>query len=182
MIQDDPEKMLTIMAQTAQAIQHVHSLDIVHLDVKPANVLVTSEDATPSGLSTVSIHLRLSDFGLAARLPIRQGAEYEGDRDYLAPEVLMYGRVSKAADIFSFGIMMFEILTDLNVPDCGDNYLLLRSGDLSWCDEFMQVLNSDNRVVAEIAEMARQMLLPDPEHRPTVGAIVQRCEALRQEL
>ena len=57
--------------------------------------------------------------------------EREGDREYIAPEVLESHRYDKPADVFSLGIMMFEIAANIVLPDNGLPWQKLRSGDLS---------------------------------------------------
>ena len=82
-----------------QGLKHVHDSGFIHLDLKPANVLITFEGV-----------LKIGDFGMASIWPRpavadatsatgRMPFEREGDKLYLAPEVLQ-GRYSKAADIF----------------------------------------------------------------------------------
>lgn len=95
-------------------------MGFLHLDLKPANVFITFEGT-----------LKIGDFGMATRYPAARGIEREGDREYIAPEVLSCQKYDKPADVFSLGIMMLEIAANIVLPDNGVHWQKLRSGDLS---------------------------------------------------
>lgn len=88
--------------------------------MKPANVFITFDGT-----------LKIGDFGMAAKLPVPTTFEREGDREYIAPEVLSQHIYDKPADIFSCGLMMLEIAANIVLPDNGIHWQKLRSGDLS---------------------------------------------------
>lgn len=92
----------------------------MHLDIKPANVLI-SFDGT----------LKISDFGMATRWPAQNGIEREGDRTYLAPEVIQTNIYDKPVDIFSLGLTIIEVAGNEGLPPNGVVWQSLRSGDLS---------------------------------------------------
>lgn len=102
-----------------QGLKHIHDMGFIHLDLKPANILITFEGV-----------LKIADFGMAARWPAEDGIEGEGDREYIGPEILM-GRYDKPADIFSLGLIMFEIAGNVELPDNGLSWQKLRNGDMS---------------------------------------------------
>lgn len=95
-----PEKSLWhIIHDVGSGLEHIHSRHVVHLDIKPANILI-SDDA----------RLMIGDFGNAY---ILEGTSIgldgvEGDARYMAPE-LLESNVSLAADIFSLGITLYEL-------------------------------------------------------------------------
>jgi mitosis inhibitor protein kinase SWE1 len=94
-------------------------LGFIHLDLKPANVLITFEGV-----------LKIGDFGMAVNWPAQPGIDGEGDREYIGPEILM-GQFDKPADIFALGLIMLEIAGNVMLPDNGASWQRLRTGDMS---------------------------------------------------
>lgn len=74
--------------------------------------------------------LKIGDFGLATTWPAARGIEGEGDRRYIAPEILQ-GKYDKPADVFALGLIMFEIASNVWLPDNGPHWLALREGNFS---------------------------------------------------
>ena len=95
-----PETILDIVVQTCRALSFVHSRKHIHLDLKPANILVDR-------FGTVKV----LDFGLVGARAGDSGAPYIGTPDYVAPEMLNAERtVDHRADLYSLGITWFELL------------------------------------------------------------------------
>ncbi|EER36486.1 conserved hypothetical protein [Histoplasma capsulatum H143] len=115
----DDFRIWKILLELSLGLKHVHDSGFIHLDLKPANVLITFEGV-----------LKIADFGMASRWPAAAGIEGEGDREYIGPEVLM-GCYDKPADIFALGLIMFEIAGNVELPDNGVSWQKLRNGDMS---------------------------------------------------
>jgi eukaryotic-like serine/threonine-protein kinase len=82
------------------ALQHVHLRGFMHLDVKPANVIIAR-----------SGHPMLFDFGSARQIGARRTAHVVGTDLYIAPEECRRGTVTPQADVFSLGVSLYEMLT-----------------------------------------------------------------------
>ena len=98
--------VLSISTQIADAIDFAHSQGVLHRDLKPDNILFESD---PTG------RVAVSDFGIARLLGsiqrnITAGVPIVGSIDYIAPETLEVDELSESADIYAFGIMIFEMV------------------------------------------------------------------------
>ncbi|KAI1005441.1 hypothetical protein K3495_g2780 [Podosphaera aphanis] len=115
----DDFRIWKIMLELSLGLKHVHDSGFIHLDLKPANILITFEGV-----------LKIADFGMATSWPAQPGIEGEGDREYIGPEILE-GNFDKPADVFALGLIMFEIAGNVQLPDNGPSWQRLRSGDIS---------------------------------------------------
>jgi serine/threonine-protein kinase len=109
--------------QLAAAIAYLHSRGITHRDLKPENILITNDGI-----------LKVVDFGTALlagarRLTWRHLTEGVGTPDYMSPEQIQGGRGDPRSDIYSWGVIMYELLTG-RVPFDGDNWLAVMAGHL----------------------------------------------------
>lgn len=114
---------LAILRQVLEGLEHAHAQGIVHRDIKPENILI-HERATREGFDSPGVVL-LTDFGLgqssrkisaesiAMSISIRDpnAKELVGTIDYMAPEQRAGGTVDARADIYSCGVVLFEMLT-----------------------------------------------------------------------
>jgi mitosis inhibitor protein kinase SWE1 len=117
-----------------QGLQHIHNAGFVHLDLKPSNIFIDFEGT-----------LKIGDFGMTSSLPVVKGPDFEGDREYLAYEVLR-GEIDKPADIFSLGLIMLEVAANVKLPDNGATWQALRFGDFS---EIPTLTKEDNTVLRD---------------------------------
>lgn len=97
-------QMTDFFRKAAEALALIHAKGIVHVDVKPENIIVG-----PQGKVT------LVDFGLSCRSGSR-AERIRGSREYIAPEQLNCGIITPMTDVFNFGATMYYLLTDTHVP------------------------------------------------------------------
>jgi len=117
----DPERVLDIALQVARGLDYAHRRGVVHRDVKPANVLVRDD-----GL------VKLADFGVARMdaSDLTRTGESVGSPSYISPEMLLGHPVDGRADIFSLGVLVYEMLTG-SKPFLGDSLAALYHQTLS---------------------------------------------------
>ncbi|XP_066104133.1 ribosomal protein S6 kinase alpha-2 isoform X4 [Saccopteryx bilineata] len=90
------------LAELALALDHLHSLGIIYRDLKPENILLDEEG-----------HIKITDFGLSKEAIDHDKRAYSfcGTVEYMAPEVVNRRGHTQSADWWSFGVLMFEMLT-----------------------------------------------------------------------
>ncbi|XP_063590103.1 membrane-associated tyrosine- and threonine-specific cdc2-inhibitory kinase-like [Penaeus indicus] len=145
---DLPESVVwDYLVDLLQGVSHLHKHHLVHMDIKPENIFIGYD-----GLC------KLGDFGLVIETsqgPVKEAME--GDPKYLAPEVMNL-QFGASADIFSLGMTVLELATDLDLPKQGDMWQSLRQGKLP------PVANS---LSSDLQAVLTELLRPDPSERLT---------------
>ena len=96
-------RVLRIMEQTCSALQFAHERHVVHRDIKPANLMLTADDT-----------VKVTDFGTAKILQfgtVQQTTHVMGTPSYMSPEQVKGRPVDGRSDIFSLGVMLYEMVT-----------------------------------------------------------------------
>ena len=162
---------LTLGVARALAFAHEHGL--VHRDVKPQNVLIN-----PDG------EAKVTDFGIARSLDVEHGVTQTGTvlgtSNYIAPEQATGNRVGVHTDIYSLGVVLFELLTG-EVPFSGDNFVAVAMRHIN--EEAPSVRNFRGDVPPRVAAAVERALAKDPRDRfPSMDAFAAELEACLAQL
>ncbi|MEM6793987.1 MAG: protein kinase [Acidobacteriota bacterium] len=155
------DQVLPIVRQIARGLIAAHRLNIVHRDLKPANVMLIEE---PGGL-----RVAITDFGLARSVgrerpkdpDLTQEGHVLGTPAYMAPEQVAGESTSPATDIYSLGVMLYELLTG-NLPF---------SGSSPW-----------RMAIARLTDAPKPLSEVRPDLDPALLKLVERCLQRSPEL
>jgi hypothetical protein len=144
------QRVRTVLLGLADVLAAIHAQGVVHRDVKPANVIATDQRTV------------LLDLGLArdARRRLWFDRDEVGTTKYMAPELLAGGSASPASDMYSLGVLLFEIACANVRSEAAhpDRSIVARRGS----------------AFAELDEICRELLSTDPACRPTAADLVAR--------
>jgi len=163
----DEAAAIGVLEQVAQALAAAHKEGIIHRDVRAGNVLYDRE----SGRAV------LTDFGLAAirmrdsmeDIKLTKPGEMLGDPAYLSPEQLRGEPVTTATDIYSLGLMAYDLL---GVPGPFDRGRKVQTAIATLRAEPRPLSQAAPGVSERLSELITRCLAKEPEHRPTAGDVV----------
>ncbi|MBI4926453.1 MAG: protein kinase [Anaerolineae bacterium] len=165
-------RVVAISLELSDALSRAHHLHILHRDIKPGNILM-AEDGTP----------RLTDFGLAriGQLPsLTESRTILGTLGYISPEVLEGREASERSDIWSFGVVLYEMVTG-QLPFGGES-----AYDCIWSikNQPLPILeNMRDGIPASLASLIRRMLRKDSGARvESVRQVGAELENIQKEL
>src|SRR6476660_577811 len=145
-------RVLHIMEQTCSALQFAHERNVIHRDIKPANLMLTADDT-----------VKVTDFGTAKILQfgtVQQTAHVMGTPSYMSPEQVKGKVVDGRSDIFSLGVLLYEMVTG-EKPFPGQN-----------------ITTVIYKIVNEEPVPPRQI---DPSIHPGISAVVMKALAKEPE-
>jgi serine/threonine protein kinase/tetratricopeptide (TPR) repeat protein len=149
----DLDDAVDLIIQTASGLEAAHKKGLIHRDIKPANLILTQNGT-----------LKVLDFGIAmaADEGITFSEQQPGTEAYMSPEQVHGGRVDKRTDLWSMGVIFYEMLT----------------GELPR-NEWVSVSSLHPGVPARIDELLCQLLDPDPDNRmQSAGELVATLETM----
>jgi transcriptional regulator with GAF, ATPase, and Fis domain/serine/threonine protein kinase/tetratricopeptide (TPR) repeat protein len=159
----DPERILNLIIDASKAVQYLHARGIVHGNINRANAILSKPGESRS--------LKLLGFGLMQVLPqhLRNGGF--GALNYVAPEVLMGGAVNESSDLYSLGVLMYQLLARrLPFEDEDPGFLIQKhlqgSVDLRTIERL--------KCGAGLTQLLCALLDKDPSKRPACGEVVMR--------
>ena len=148
-----PEQAALIVRRIADALAYAHSKGVVHRDVKPANIFMVGRTQP-----------RVLDFGIARVAHRHEGAGdiAAGSPYYMAPEQARHQTVDRRADVFSLGVVLYELLTDQK-PFRGTTLAEISQSVIE--HEPPLACEVDARVPRALANIAARAMVKDPEQR-----------------
>src|SRR5688572_28318599 len=172
----DYTALVPIAEQALAALGYLHSKKFVHRDIAPDNIMLTSEGESSE------TRVKLIDLGIAKSLEatknLTMAGKFIGKVQYASPEQFS-GRVDARSDLYSFGIVLYELLTGAK-PITGKDYFAILGGHVSKPPRSFGETDPDNRVPAVIREAVLKALEKRPEDRFQSAA--EFAEALRSTL
>ena len=158
-------RVLRLMEQTCGALQFAHERNVVHRDIKPANLMLTPDDT-----------VKVTDFGTAKILQfgtVQQTAHVMGTPSYMSPEQVKGRAVDGRSDIFSLGVMLYEMVTG-EKPFPGQNITTVIYKIVN--EEPVPPRSIDPSIHPGISAVVMKALAKEPEQR------YQTCREMLEDL
>lgn len=173
------KRRLSIALDVARGMEYLHNLahqSFIHRDLKSSNILLDDE-----------YRAKVSDFGLVKLAPDREKSvmtRLAGTFGYLAPEYAVTGKVSTKVDVFSFGVVLMELLTGLMALDedrpensryLAEWFWTIKSDPetlMSAIDPALDIEEKDLESINIIADLAGHCTAREPNHRPDMAHAV----------
>jgi serine/threonine-protein kinase len=162
------DQALRLALQIARGLSFAHQQGLVHRDVKPQNVLLNGNGQA-----------KVTDFGIARSLDVKHGMTQTGTvlgtSDYIAPEQAQGQHVDEQTDIYSLGVVLYEMLTS-DVPYEGENFVAVAMQHINEPVPHVRALRPD--VSRRVDAAVQRAMAKDPHDRfPTMTAFCREVEA-----
>ncbi len=166
---------LELATQIARGLSFAHRNGLVHRDVKPQNVLLNGDGQA-----------KVTDFGIARSLDMQRGMTQTGTvlgtSDYIAPEQAQGQRVDEQSDIYSLGVVLYELLTG-EVPFPGENFVAVAMQHINEPPPSVRAKRAD--VPPRVDAAVQRAMAKDPRDRfPTMadfGRELEACAGVAEE-
>jgi len=172
----EPGEIIEIGAVVAETLDYAHQKGIVHRDIKPGNILIRTDG-----------RLKITDFGIAhvedpSAAVQTQAGEILGTPAYMSPEQVLSRPVDGRSDIFSLGIVLYELCTGSR-PFTGDSLAAVFNAITQ--EEPPPVTALNPAVPQELSDVIRRCLRKNPDERYRSGeelsAALKACSAKKEE-
>jgi serine/threonine protein kinase len=158
------KQVLHVMKAVSTALNHAHDMGVLHRDIKPTNVMIDKHNiayVSDFGLARIA---SAGDSSLSANLLI-------GTPNYMAPEQALHGEVDKRADVYSLGVMLYEMVVGV-VPFAGDTPYAIIHGHIYSQLPLPSKVNPD--IPPQVEAVLLKALEKDPDDRYDSAIILVR--------
>jgi serine/threonine protein kinase len=147
------EQVSEIIAEVADALDYAHRKGIIHRDVKPANIIITTDGK-----------VKITDFGIAkiASSNLTTTGQFLGTPNYMSPEQVSGSPVDGRSDLFSLGVVLYELLTNRK-PFQGDNLTAISYKIVH--EDFTPPADLSPDVPTEFNDIVARAMAKDPWNR-----------------
>ena len=148
------QKVIDIMQQILDAVEYAHKNDVIHRDIKPHNILIDKQG-----------NVKITDFGIAVALSqnsITQTNSLLGSVQYISPEQARGNVVTKQSDIYSLGIVLYELLTG-TVPFQGESAVSIALKHFQ--TPIPSLHEFDSRIPQPLENVVLKATAKEPRHR-----------------
>lgn len=154
----DVDGALAVAIESCKGVGYAHRAELVHCDIKPQNILMTPDKM-----------IKVADFGIARALSGGKAEKEElvwGSPHYFSPEQAAGESPTPASDVYSIGIVLFELLTG-RLPFTGSNYHELAMAHLQQTPP--SILDIDPSLPVELDRIIRKVMDKEPSNRYRTG-------------
>jgi serine/threonine protein kinase len=148
-----PDQIADIIGQVAEALDYAHRKGIIHRDIKPANIMITTDGK-----------VKITDFGIAkvASSNLTTTGQFLGTPNYMSPEQVTGAPVDGRSDIFSLGVVLYEMLSRRK-PFSGENLTTISYKIVH--ENFTPIADVSKNIPAEFDTILTKALSKDPWNR-----------------
>jgi serine/threonine protein kinase len=139
------EEKIALLISIAEGVQYLHSHKIVHRDLKPANILIDGNNVP-----------KIADFG-TSKFDTCTSGTFCGTAEYAAPEIVSANRIEILLDVYSFGIIMYEVWTERQA--------------------FLQLSDLSNTITRFLQKIQNDKMSPDVTcvQNENIKTVMQKC-------
>lgn len=172
----DLQRIVRIAKDVASAMAYLHGQNVLHGDLNGNNILLVGPQPVPGAPGPMDVPVaKVADFGLSRLLPMdsdRIVTRTHGTITHMAPEVITESLHSKAADVYSFAVVLWELLT------CAKPYSGMHYAQIVHAIAQSKGLEVPSAAPPGLQQLFSSCLAPRPEDRPQFEQVVRQLEEL----